>query len=228
MTSPVFAAPKALSEYEPHVGEERLAELRALAAPLQDARVLHLNATSFGGGVAEILNSFIPLLRDLGVDAEWHVMEASAEFFNVSKSMHNALQGMYIPWNKAMADLWRETNAANADTMEGAYDFVYVHDPQPAGVLAHLRERDPDALGAKWLWRRSSAACTRVSRCRSPRSPSLLTTPLAELSQVSHSRARRGTCRVRLIRHSRARRNSIGSHCTLPCKREPLMTVIPA
>lgn len=153
MTVPVFVAPKALDEYEAHVGAERLAELRALAAPLEGARVLHLNATSFGGGVAEILNSFIPLLRDLGVDAEWRVMQASAEFFNVSKSMHNALQGMYIPWNKAMADLWRETNAANAETLDGAYDFVYVHDPQPAGVLAHLRERDPDALGAKWLWR---------------------------------------------------------------------------
>ncbi len=153
MPTPVPITPKALHEYEPHVGEERIAELRALAAPLKGARVLHLNATAFGGGVAEILNSFIPLLRDVGIDAHWHVMEASAEFFNVTKSMHNAMQGMYIPWNKAMADLWRETNEANANAMDGKYDFVYIHDPQPAGILEYLRERDPDMLGAKWVWR---------------------------------------------------------------------------
>ena len=153
MPNPVPITPKALDEYETHVGAERIAEIRALAAPLRDARVLHLNATAFGGGVAEILNSFIPLLRDVGVDAHWHVMDASAEFFNVSKSMHNAMQGMYIPWNKTMADIWRATNEANAAAMDGRYDFVYIHDPQPAGILEYLRERDPDALGAKWVWR---------------------------------------------------------------------------
>ena len=153
MPTPVPITPKSLAEYEQHIGEERIEEIRALARPLEGARVLHLNATAFGGGVAEILNSFIPLLRDLGIDAHWHVMEASADFFNVTKSIHNALQGMYIPWSKAMADLWRETNQANANAMDGKYDFVYIHDPQPAGILEYLRERDSDALGAKWVWR---------------------------------------------------------------------------
>ena len=153
MPTPVPITPKSLAEYEQHIGEERIEEIRALARPLEGARVLHLNATAFGGGVAEILNSFIPLLRDVGIDADWHVMEASADFFNVTKSIHNALQGMYIPWSKAMADLWRETNQANANAMDGKYDFVYIHDPQPAGILEYLRERDSDALGAKWVWR---------------------------------------------------------------------------
>ena len=153
MPTPVPISPKSLSEYERLIGEEQIAELRRLAEPLQGARTLHLNATAFGGGVAEILNSFIPLLCDLGVDDEWRVMEASPEFFNVTKSMHNAMQGMYIPWNKAMADLWRDTNRANALALDGAYDFVYIHDPQPAGILHYLRERDPDMLGAKWVWR---------------------------------------------------------------------------
>ena len=153
MPTAVPITPRSLDEYGPIIGDERMQELAGLAEPLRGARVLHLNATSFGGGVAEILNSFIPLLRDLGVDAEWQVMEASPEFFNVTKAMHNAMQGMYIPWNKAMADLWRDTNRANADAMAGRYDFVYIHDPQPAGILHFLRERDPDLLGARWIWR---------------------------------------------------------------------------
>ncbi len=153
MPTPVPITPKALSEYRPHISESRMEEIRRLAEPLQGAKVLHLNATAFGGGVAEILNSFIPLLRDLGIDADWHVMEASPEFFNVTKSMHNAMQGMYIPWNKTMADLWRETNQANALAMSGSYDFVYIHDPQPAGMLQYLKEHDPNMLGAKWIWR---------------------------------------------------------------------------
>ena len=153
MPTPVPITPKALSEYRPHISESRMEEIRRLAKPLRGAKVLHLNATAFGGGVAEILNSFIPLLRDLGIDADWHVMEASPEFFNVTKSMHNAMQGMYIPWNKTMADLWRETNQANALAMSGGYDFVYIHDPQPAGMLQYLKEHDPKTLGAKWIWR---------------------------------------------------------------------------
>lgn len=153
MPTAVPLTTKSLAEYGPYISEERMEELHRLAEPLRGAKVLHLNATAFGGGVAEILNSFVPLLRDLGVDADWHVMDASPEFFNVTKSMHNAMQGMYIPWNKTMADQWRGTNRANAAAMHGEYDFVYIHDPQPAGILHYLRERDPNLLGAKWVWR---------------------------------------------------------------------------
>ncbi len=153
MPNLVPVTPKSIAEYAPIISEQRMRELLQLAEPLQGARVLHLNATAFGGGVAEILNSFIPLLNDLGIHAEWRVMDASPEFFNVTKSMHNAMQGMYIPWNKTMADAWRDANRANALALTDRYDFVYIHDPQPAGILHFLREHDPDALGAKWIWR---------------------------------------------------------------------------
>ena len=77
----------------------------------------------FGGGVAEILASFLPLLQDLGIDADWQVIEASPEFFDVTKNMHNAMQGMYIPWNTGMADLWRQTNQQNADLIADAAEL---------------------------------------------------------------------------------------------------------
>ena len=153
MPSPVSVTPKSLEEYRQHVGDEVIAEIEELARPLRGARVLHINSTAFGGGVAELLNSIVPLLHDLGIDAEWQVIDATPEFFNVTKSMHNAMQGMYIPWTNAMADTWREVNRANAEAMTGHYDFVYVHDPQPAGLLYYVRLRDSGGLGAKWIWR---------------------------------------------------------------------------
>jgi trehalose synthase len=153
MPTSVAVTPRSLQTYTPFVGEEVIQRIRDLAAPLKGAKVLHINATSYGGGVAEILATFIPLLQDLGIEADWQVIEASPDFFNVSKSMHNAMQGMYIPWNNTMADMWRDTNKANADGVNGDYDFVIVHDPQPAGLLHYIRERDPKVLGAKWIWR---------------------------------------------------------------------------
>ena len=156
MPTSVPVTPRSLDTYTPHAGEAPIARIRELAKPLKGAKVLHINATAFGGGVAEILASFIPLLQDLGIDADWQVIEASPEFFDVTKNMHNAMQGMYIPWSTGMADLWRQTNQQNADLIVDAaeqYDFVVIHDPQPAGVLHYVRERDPNLLGAKWIWR---------------------------------------------------------------------------
>ena len=117
MPSSVPTTPKSIEDYRPHVGDAVIDEIIALAEPLKNARVLHVNATAFGGGVAEILNSAIPLLQNLGIDADWQVMDGTAEFFNVTKGMHNAMQGMHIPWNNAMAGIWREVNQANADAL---------------------------------------------------------------------------------------------------------------
>ena len=153
MPTPVPITPKSLEDYRAHVGDDVIAEIVELARPLRGARVLHLNSTAFGGGVAELLNSIVPLLQDLGIEAEWQVLDATPEFFNVTKSMHNAVQGMYIPWNNGMADTWRDVNRANADGVTERYDFVYVHDPQPAGLLYYIRLRESKALGAKWIWR---------------------------------------------------------------------------
>jgi trehalose synthase len=153
MPIPVPVTPKSLDDYRVLIGDAKIDEIIRIAEPLKGARVLHLNATAFGGGVAEILNSFIPLLQDLGIKADWHVMEATPEFFNVTKNMHNAMQGMYIPWGQEMADIWRKINQANAAAMKGPYDYVVVHDPQPAGVRHYVRELDPNMFGAKWIWR---------------------------------------------------------------------------
>ncbi len=140
---------KQLADYQAVVGDEVIAQVEDLARPLQGARVVHVNATAFGGGVAEILVSLVPLMRDVGLDAEWQVIEGADEFFNVTKACHNGLQGMDIPFTEEMKATWRRYNEMNAQKFTGEYDFVVVHDPQPAGLL-HYHGR---AEGTHWTWR---------------------------------------------------------------------------
>lgn len=143
---------KSVEEYRPVVGDAVVEELRTLARPLQGARVLHVNATAFGGGVAEILGTMVPLMQDLGLAAEWQVIRGADEFFKVTKAMHNSLQGMYTPWKPDMYDTWLRYNQMNADLFDQDYDFVIIHDPQPAGMLRLVNQRAGHQSGA-WIWR---------------------------------------------------------------------------
>ena len=68
-------------------------QIRRLAEPLAGRRVLHLSATAFGGGVAEINYALVPLMKDAGLDVEWRIIGGADEFFAVTKTIHNALQG---------------------------------------------------------------------------------------------------------------------------------------
>ena len=153
MLGSVPLTPKSLEHYSPIVGEEYVEELRALAAPLAGARVLHLNATSFGGGVAEILTALVPLANDVGLAADWQVIRGTDEFYQVTKAMHNSLQGMYLDWTPQMKETWLQQNRRNAELFDETYDFVIVHDPQPAALLASLREHNSAHAGGKWIWR---------------------------------------------------------------------------
>ena len=89
---------KHLDDYAGVVGVDVVDQIRELAKPLQGARVLHVNATAYGGGVAELLATHVPLLRSVGIDADWQVMHGSDEFFAVTKAVHNGLQGADIEW----------------------------------------------------------------------------------------------------------------------------------
>jgi len=146
---------KELDSYAEIAGDDTIDRIRELAEPLRGARVLHLNATAYGGGVAELLSTHVPLLADLGLDAEWHVMEGSDEFFAVTKAMHNALQGAEIEWTHDMQRIYLERVLANATDLPDGWDYVVIHDPQPAGILSFL-EGSPLARElerAHWIWR---------------------------------------------------------------------------
>jgi trehalose synthase len=140
-----------LEEYVEPAGVEAVERLRELAAPLSGARVLHVNSTAFGGGVAELLYTQVALLNELGIDATWQVIEGTDEFFQVTKFAHNGLQGANVPWTRDMRDLFCERSVVNAGRLAKGADVVIVHDPQPAGILAVLE--DEGARQGTWVWR---------------------------------------------------------------------------
>ncbi|HEV7523397.1 MAG TPA: glycosyltransferase, partial [Acidimicrobiia bacterium] len=144
---------KHLDDYADVVEPGTLERIRALAEPLRGARVLHLNATAYGGGVAELLATHVALLRDVGIDAEWHVIHGSDEFFAVTKTVHNALQGADVEWTPHMEHIYLERVLDNALQLEGEWDFVVIHDPQPAAIRDYARHHGVAPESTKWIWR---------------------------------------------------------------------------
>lgn len=137
-----------LERYRSIVGEGLLEELDTLAADLKGARVAHISATANGGGVAEILQSLIPLYHDLGIDATWHVMGGDEPFYRVTKQLHNSLQGADCHLTQADWDKYMARNRVEASALSGEYDIVFVHDPQPAAIQHFVRDVAP-----YWVWR---------------------------------------------------------------------------
>lgn len=141
----------ALAEYAEAAGPEVIEQIREIARPLKGKSVLHVSSTRVGGGVAEILMRLVPLMKDLGIRSGWEVIEGPPEFFSITKSLHNGLQGNAVPVPARQLDLYQEINRRNADALKEpleAADFVFVHDPQPAALLSNLPKRR-----GKWVWR---------------------------------------------------------------------------
>jgi trehalose synthase len=138
----------ALDSYDGIAPPAVMAELREHAQALQGARILHVNATAYGGGVSELLRSSVPLLRDLGLVVDWKVIGGNPDFFHATKALHNALQGAPRSLTRAEQAAYRQCNEENAATLDGGYDFIVIHDPQPVGLLqAHGKGE------ARWVWR---------------------------------------------------------------------------
>jgi len=144
----VALGPKTLSDYTHVVGKDLTEQIRQLAEPLKGKRVLHVSATAFGGGVSEILYTLVPLMRDVGVDAHWHVIFGKEEFFNATKLLHNSLQGAEETLSDEQWAVFDEINQMNAEGLQGEWDVVIVHDPQPIGLRRGAKEK-----GGRWIWR---------------------------------------------------------------------------
>jgi trehalose synthase len=137
-----------LNAYQDIVPDPILEGLREQAEALRGARILHVNATAYGGGVSELLRSSVPLLRDLGLDVDWKVIGGSQDFFRATKALHNALQGSSETLSEEERTAYLDCTNENAPLLDGSYDFVVVHDPQPAALLSVHGKGD-----ARWVWR---------------------------------------------------------------------------
>jgi trehalose synthase len=142
---------RSLEAYTDIVGMPVIRQLKALGDRLRGIQVVHVNSTSEGGGVAEILAWMVPLMRDLGLEARWKVIRGTPTFFAMTKSIHNGLQGKPVSLTKKEWDNYYEVNAQNFSEMKDALenaDIVVIHDPQPAPLLGLCPNRK-----GKWIWR---------------------------------------------------------------------------
>ncbi|HEY41146.1 MAG TPA: glycosyltransferase [Dehalococcoidia bacterium] len=139
-----------IEAYTAIVGEEEMERLLRAAKQLQGLKLLELNSTAQGGGVAEMLYSSIPMMNALGIEAEWKIIQGNKEYFECTKSLHNLLQGMEGDFTREMVKTYTDNLArcSEANIIDYEPEVVLVHDPQPLG-LAHWLKRAEQ----KWLWR---------------------------------------------------------------------------
>jgi trehalose synthase len=139
---------KSIWDYRGIASEQVLGELEAKAKRLQGATSVHVNATNYGGGVAEILDNIVLLMNDLGIRTDWRVLHGIPDFFEVTKKFHNALQGnMDIHFSDAELDLYLYMNEKFAQFAFLDHDFVVIHDPQPCALVRYVPHHSP------WVWR---------------------------------------------------------------------------
>ncbi|MCG6870588.1 MAG: glycosyltransferase [Gammaproteobacteria bacterium] len=143
--------PGLLDAYGQIAGAEIVDHLQQLAAPLRGMTVVHVNSTRVGGGVAEILEKLIPLMRELGIDTRWEVITGEGQFYECTKGFHNALQGNRVVIPDHLLEAYERTNARNAEQLRSILepaDVVFIHDPQPAPLAGLCPNRK-----GKWVWR---------------------------------------------------------------------------
>src|SRR5256884_2424846 len=143
----VVVATKHLADYRSIIGQAAYEELQAFSKELKGKRIAHVNAPSYGGGVAELLHSIVPLMTDLELDVHWFVLSGTNAFFDATKTIHNALQGAPSGLTPAMEAAYREVNEANAAKFHDDFDVVVIHDPQPAPLVNLIEHKSP------WIWR---------------------------------------------------------------------------
>jgi len=136
-----------LENYEKIAVEETIYNIKHMAEKLKDLTVVHVNSTAFGGGVAEILSSMIPLMNSIGLKAEWEVIEAPSEFFNITKLFHHGVQGMEVKLTDEMKEFYLKINKENAEKLDLDKDIIVIHDPQPLAIRYYRSNC------GKWVWR---------------------------------------------------------------------------
>lgn len=137
-----------IEEYLPIIGQGSVDELHLLAKKLNGKIIQNINSTAVGGGVAEILTRMIPLLKQLGVNARWDVIRGNERYFVITKNIHNALHGVKVDIPEDDFLYFLEINQANLKEMDLVGDVMFIHDPQPIGLIEKRK-----FIGHYWIWR---------------------------------------------------------------------------
>src|SRR5205809_1297697 len=136
-----------IEDYEPLIGSENVDRVREKARKFEGLRVANFNSTYYGGGVAEMISSLTLLMNSLGLRTEWRVIQGTADFFSITKKMHNALQGGEIDLSSIKKEIYEQVIYENSVRNFLEHDFVIVHDPHPLPFIEHYEKKCP------WIWR---------------------------------------------------------------------------
>lgn len=140
-----------LEQYRPVAGDETIDRIRELSERLGRMKVLHVNSTRLGGGVAEILHKLIPLKNDIGLETTWEVVTGEEDYYRCTKSFHNAVQGKDVEISESLLETYEKTVKRNAEKLAaqlGSADIIFIHDPQPCALRHYVKNTN-----AKWIWR---------------------------------------------------------------------------
>jgi trehalose synthase len=137
-----------LEDYSPIVGESIVEELFLLARKLEGKAIQNINSTAVGGGVAEILARMLPLVKQLGVQANWNVIKGNEKFFMITKKLHNGLHGVKVDISQSEWEYFLEVNRENVEYLCSFGDIIFIHDPQPIALVEQKSK-----IGKKWVWR---------------------------------------------------------------------------
>ena len=139
-----------LEAYVPIMGEERMERLQKITQRVKGLKMLTLNATAQGGGVAEMLYSAVPFLNMVGVESEWKVICGTREYFESTKELHNLLQGKagHFSSERREAYICTLEECVRQNLIDYEPDVIDAHDPQPLGLGHYLKKP-----GQTWLWR---------------------------------------------------------------------------
>lgn len=136
-----------LKDYQPFIGKIAVNRIQKKADKLKGLRVVHVNSTYYGGGVAEMLGPLSLLMNSVGLKTEWRVIQGSPDFFGITKKIHNALQGGEIKLTTRKKEIYEEIIYENAIRNQLDHDIVVIHDPQPLAMIQHYQKKGP------WIWR---------------------------------------------------------------------------
>ncbi|MBI4100119.1 glycosyltransferase [Candidatus Microgenomates bacterium] len=129
---------KQFEDYKTLIENSLYAEIKNRSQRLAGLKIAQLNAAASGGGVVELLRSFIPLLNDLGIKTDWYTLSAPTAFFEITKKMHNFLQGGKGKLTQEEKDFYFKYNCYFAEEMkEIKTDLWVIHDPQPAAIILY-------------------------------------------------------------------------------------------
>jgi len=138
---------RTMEDYRDIVGDGVISDIYRKARKFYGKHILEINSTYSGGGVAEMLSSFIHLMNDIGIETDWGILHGTPDFFEITKLFHNGLQGKPVGLTENKRHVYLQTNEEFYMYTHINHDLVIVHDPQPLPLIKFYKKRQP------WVWR---------------------------------------------------------------------------